>query len=312
MTLAHLIFCSCTLRRHAAAAQRLLGLCCIAALPLAAAAQTADTTGTASSANSSSSAKSANTPSAIEPLWELGLGVGGLRLPHYRGSDQSHTLLLPVPYAIYRGKIFRATREGARAVLLDSERVDVDVSVSASAPTRSKDNLARAGMPDLAPSVAVGPNMNLRLAAGPTWRFDLRLPVLAVFTLQRHSQSLGWTVNPVLNLDLLWQGWDVGVQAGPQWATRQYNAYFYEVAPAYATATRAAYRAPSGNAGWRWTAGASRRYGNLWVGGFVRGDSVGGAAFENSPLVKQRNAFTVGLAMSWIFAVSDERVAIDD
>ena len=306
MTLAHPIFHSRTLRRHAAAASRLLGLCCIAALPLVAAAQTSDAAATTAPPITQ------KPPSAIEPLWELGLGVGGLRLPHYRGSDQSHTLLLPVPYAIYRGKVFRATREGARAVLVDSERVDVDVSVSASAPTRSKDNLARAGMPDLAPSIAVGPNMNLRLAAGPSWKFDLRLPVLAVFTLERHSQSLGWTVNPVLNLDLLWQGWDVGVQAGPQWATRQYNAYFYEVAPVYATATRAAYSAPSGRAGWRWTAGASRRYGNLWVGGFVRGDSVSGAAFENSPLVKQRNAFTAGLAMSWIFAVSDERVAIDD
>ena len=124
--------------------------------------------------------------------------------------------------------------------------------------------------------------------------------------------TLGWTANPVLNLDMLWQGWNVGLQAGPMWATRRYHAYFYDVAPAYATATRAAYNAPSGNAGWRWTAGASRRYGKLWVGGFVRGDSVSGAAFEASPLVKQRHAFSVGLAMSWVFAVSDERVAIDD
>ena len=52
---------------------------------------------------------------ADQPLWELGMGAGGLRLPHYRGSDQSHDLLLPVPFAVYRGEIFRATREGARA-----------------------------------------------------------------------------------------------------------------------------------------------------------------------------------------------------
>lgn len=301
MILAHLSSASAPQRML-----RLLGICCIA-MPLAVLAQTPEST---------NALNAPHTPSAIEPLWELGMGVGGLRLPHYRGSDQSHNLLLPVPYAIYRGKIFRATREGARAVLLDSDRVDVDVSVSASAPTRSGDNLARAGMPDLAPTVAVGPNMNLRLARGAfgdiSWKFDLRLPVLAVFTLQRHSQTLGWTANPVLNLDMLWQGWDVGVQAGPMWATRQYNAYFYDVAPLYATTTRAAYNAPSGSAGWRWTAGASRRYGKLWLGGFVRGDSVGGAAFEASPLVKQRNAFSVGLAMSWVFAVSDERVAIDN
>ena len=289
---------------------RLLGIVCTAMLPLTLLAQAP---GASDSPILTSSPDGA---SAIEPLWELGMGVGGLRLPHYRGSDQSHDLLLPVPYAIYRGKVFRATREGARAVLLDSDRVDVDVSVSASAPTRSGDNVARAGMPDLAPTVAVGPNINWRLARGTAWdsnwRVDLRLPVLAVFTLQRHSQTLGWTANPVLNLDMLWQGWNVGLQAGPMWATRRYHAYFYDVAPAYATATRAAYNAPSGNAGWRWTAGASRRYGKLWVGGFVRGDSVSGAAFEASPLVKQRHAFSVGLAMSWVFAVSDERVAIDD
>ena len=289
---------------------RLLGIVCIAMLPLTLLAQAPGASDSPILTNSPDRA------SAIEPLWELGMGVGGLRLPHYRGSDQSHNLLLPVPYAIYRGKVFRATREGARAVLLDSDRVDVDVSVSASAPTRSGDNVARAGMPDLAPTVAVGPNINWRLARGTAWdsdwRVDLRLPVLAVFTLQRHSQTLGWTANPVLNLDMLWQGWNVGLQAGPMWATRRYHAYFYDVAPAYATATRAAYNAPSGNAGWRWTAGASRRYGKLWVGGFVRGDSVSGAAFEASPLVKQRHAFSVGLAMSWVFAVSDERVAIDD
>ena len=262
--------------------------------------------------SSAHAAQDAERGSAVEPLWELGLGVGGLRLPHYRGSDQSHNLLLPVPYAIYRGKIFRATREGARAVLLDSERMDIDVSVAASAPTSSSDNRARAGMPDLAPTVALGPNLNLTLARGPTWKVDLRVPVHAVFTLQRHSQTVGWTASPVLNLDLLWQGWNVGVQAGPVWASRQYHAYFYDVAPAYATSTRAAYSAPGGNAGWRWTAGASRRYGQFWLGGFVRGDSVGGAAFEPSPLVKQRSAYSFGLAMSWIFAVSDVRVAIDD
>ena len=266
----------------------------------------------AAAADAAIATSASSTRSAIEPLWELGLGVGGLRLPHYRGSDQSHTLLLPVPYAIYRGKIFRATREGARAVLVESDRVDVDLSVAASAPTSSTDNRARSGMPDLAPTVAFGPNLNLTLARGPTWKFELRVPVHAVYTLQRHAQTLGWTASPVLNLDLRWQGWDVGLQAGPMWASRQYHAYFYDVAPAYATASRAAYRASAGNAGWRWTAGASRRYGQLWVGGFVRGDSVAGAAFEPSPLVKQRSAFSFGLAMSWVFAVSDVRVAIDD
>ena len=29
-------------------------------------------------------------PVHATPLWELGIGASALRLPHYRGSDQSH------------------------------------------------------------------------------------------------------------------------------------------------------------------------------------------------------------------------------
>ncbi|HET6720014.1 MAG TPA: MipA/OmpV family protein, partial [Rhodocyclaceae bacterium] len=31
------------------------------------------------------------------PLWELGVGLGGLSFPVYRGSDQRRDFLLPVP-----------------------------------------------------------------------------------------------------------------------------------------------------------------------------------------------------------------------
>ena len=39
------------------------------------------------------------------PLWELGLGAYALRLPDYRGSDQSRGYLYPLPYLRYRGKL---------------------------------------------------------------------------------------------------------------------------------------------------------------------------------------------------------------
>jgi outer membrane scaffolding protein for murein synthesis (MipA/OmpV family) len=233
-------------------------------------------------------------------------------LPHYRGSDQSRDWLLPVPYAVYRGKIFRATRDGARAVLLDSERFDLDVSVSGSAPTRSSDNRARAGMADLPATVEVGPNVNVMLARGEGWKLDLRLPVHAVFTVQSHSRAIGNTFSPVINLDAVLAGWNVGVQAGPRWASGRYHGYFYDVAAPDATATRPAYSARSGNAGWRFTTGASRRFGALWVGTFMRADGLDGASFVDSPLVKQRHNLTYGLAMSWVFKTSDERVARQD
>ena len=55
-------------------------------------------------------------PSALaqteRPLWEAGLGVTALSFPDYRGSDHQRGYLLPLPYLIYRGQVFRADRDG--------------------------------------------------------------------------------------------------------------------------------------------------------------------------------------------------------
>jgi outer membrane scaffolding protein for murein synthesis (MipA/OmpV family) len=249
------------------------------------------------------------------PLWELGMGAGALRVPHYRGSDQSHDWLLPVPYFVYRGTIFKSDREGTRAVLLDTQRLDVDVSLDASPPTRKGDNRARADMPNLSATLEVGPNVNGMLGKGKTetfgWKLDLRLPLRAVFTVGAHPQAIGWSSTPVLNLDLEVRGWNVGLQGGPLLGTRRLHGYFYDVAPADATASRPAYAAPGGYAGWGLTASASRRMGDWWLAAFARTDSVASAAFEGSPLVKQRQNATFGLAASWVFKVSDTRVAAE-
>lgn len=254
----------------------------------------------------------AATARADQPLWEAGVGVGVLRLPHYRGSDQSHTWVLPVPYLVYRGEFLRADREGARAVLVDAERLDVDISLAATAPTRSRDNRARAGMPDLSPTFEIGPNVNYTLARGAQWKLQARAPVRAAFTLESGPDMIGWLATPNLNLDLRVQGWNVGVLTGPVFGTRRMNGYFFDVAPEFATASRPAYRAPGGYAGWRLVSGVSRRLGDFWIGGFVAGDSVDGARFDDSPLVRKRGTLAFGVALSWVFAQSGRRVSRED
>jgi outer membrane scaffolding protein for murein synthesis (MipA/OmpV family) len=238
--------------------------------------------------------------------------VGLLRLPHYRGSDQSHTWVLPVPYFVYRGKFLRADREGARAVLVDAERRDVDISLAATAPTRSRDNRARAGMPDLSPTVEVGPNVNWTLARGPAWKLLARVPVRAAITLESGPDMIGWLATPNLNLDLRTHGWNLGVLTGPVFGSRGMNGYFFDVAPQFATASRPAYRAPAGAAGWRLVGGASRRIGDFWLGAFVAGDTLRGARFDDSPLVRRRDTVAFGFALSWVFAASSQRVERED
>ena len=255
-------------------------------------------------------------PGGKKPLWELGIGVAGLRLPDYRGSDQSRSYLLPLPYIVYRGTWLKADRDGARALLFDTQRVKVDVSVAASTPTRSKDNDAREGMPNLKGTAEIGPNLNLTLAASvkERYRLDLRLPLRAAFTVQRSPRFVGTTFSPNLNLDLggVAGGWNLGMLTGPLFADRKYHDYIYGVDAAYATSARPAYQAHGGYAGWQALAATSRRFGNTWVGGFVRYDSLKGAAFEDSPLVRRGSALTVGFGVSWILWKSAELVPSSD
>ena len=247
-----------------------------------------------------------------KPLWEAGAGIGGLRLPNYRGSNQAQSWLLPVPYFVYRGDILRADRSGARALLFETSRFDLDVSLSASAPADSDDDPARAGMPDLKPIFEIGPKLNVNLGRGGNWKLDLRLPLRAVTTIEKHPHHIGWTLAPVVNLDTRWPLFDVGLQAGPLFGDRRVHGYYYGVAPAYATAARPAYEAPGGYAGWQATAALSRRAGRAWIGAYLRADSVAGAAFEASPLVKSRYGWSGGFAFAWVFATSGTLVSADE
>jgi MipA family protein len=256
------------------------------------------------------SAVAADAPAARDsglPLWELGAGIAGLSVQQYRGSDQRLNWVIPVPYVTYRGDFFRSDKDGTRAVLLDSEGFDFDISADGSAPVRSKDSRARTGMNDLAATFEIGPNVNVLLVKGKDWKLDLRVPLRAAFTVERRAQRIGWTLTPVLNLDIDIQGWNLGLQGGPIVSSRQFNGYFYDVPDTFVTTNRAAYRAKSGYGGWGLTVAGSRRLGDWWLAAYSRVDSVDGATFVNSPLVKQRANFSVGFAISYIFKTSEQR-----
>jgi outer membrane scaffolding protein for murein synthesis (MipA/OmpV family) len=249
------------------------------------------------------------------PLWELGAGVGAFALPDYRGSDEARGYVLPVPYAVYRGEFLKADRHGIRGELFESERVELNLSVAASLPVNSSRNEARAGMPDLDPSVEVGPSLELALWRSGDGRglLELRLPLRAAFTLESSPRAIGWVATPNLNLDLPGRGalagWNFGFLAGPVYGSRRQHEYFYGVAPQFGTPERPAYAAPGGYAGLQFLAAASRRFAGIWVGAFVRADTLRGAAFEASPLVKRDSYFAAGAAIAWVLGVSRERVA---
>jgi MipA family protein len=246
------------------------------------------------------------------PLWELGVGVGGLRLPDYRGSAQSRTYLLPLPYFVYRGERLRADRDGARALLVDAPGLTVDVSLAAMPPARG--SAAREGMEDLPARLEVGPNANLSLwrAADSRADLELRTPLRAAVTLERAPRSVGWTFNPHLSLNLRGapDAWDTTLQAGAVFGDRRLHSHVYGVSAAQATAQRPAFDAHAGYAGWLALAGASRRFDHMWVGAFIRYDGLRGAVIADSPLVQADRTLTAGFAVAWIFSVSDRLVTV--
>ncbi len=253
-----------------------------------------------------------------KPLWEAGAGLGVLGLPDYRGSDESRAYLLPFPYLIYRGQFLKADREGVRAEFLDTDRVKFEIAVNASQPVRSSNNSARSGMPDLKGSFEVGPSLAINLArsADRKQRLDFRVPVSTGVTLGGGFQGIGWQASPRLNLDLEdafgYSGWNLGLVAGPIFQNRKRNAYFYDVPEQFARPGRPAYRSSGGYAGTQFIAALSRRYDRIWVGGFVRADTLAGASFENSPLVRRNSYFAAGFGVAYVFGKSERMVEVVD
>ncbi|HEX7953055.1 MAG TPA: MipA/OmpV family protein [Burkholderiales bacterium] len=256
-------------------------------------------------------------PAAELPLWEAGAGIAVLDFPDYRGSDERHTLVLPVPYLVYRGDFLKADRESVRGQFYKDDRLDFHLSVNGSIPVDSSDNSARRDMPDLDPTLEIGPNLAVTMQRSDTMHLSLRFPLRAVIaTNLSHARDEGWVFQPQVNVDFYDRfpgpGWNRGFAAGPLFGNKRYHNYFYGVAPQFATAQRPAYEARAGYAGMQFIAALSKRYASYWVGGFVRADTLSGAVFENSPLVRQKDSVAAGVAFAWVFDRSRKRVEAED
>ncbi|MEP7311864.1 MAG: MipA/OmpV family protein [Pseudomonadota bacterium] len=251
-----------------------------------------------------------------KPLWELGLGVGAIVFRDYRGADSSSAYPLPVPYFVYRGKYLQSDRDGLNTRLFNQERVELRLSLNATPPVSQSPT--RAGMPKLRPTVEAGPSLDLHLweSAADKVKLAVNLPLRAAFTIERTPHAIGWFFAPHVNVDiedaLGHSDWNLGLQAGPLFANRRYHDYFYSVAPQYATADRPVFTAAGGYSGTQFLAALSKRFPAYWVGGYVRYDTLAGAHFTASPLVKQDSYWMAGVAVTWMIRESDRRVEVDD
>ena len=248
-----------------------------------------------------------------EPRWELGIGLGALHTPHYRGAKTEQDYLLPFPYAIYRGSFLQVDREdGVRGRLFRGGDVDLDLSLAGNVPVPDDDDGARSGMDELDPLVEFGAELKINLwRAEEGWhRFNFNIPLRMVYSVGDPLLGFqGVTLSPYLNYEIRHYRQAAltrySLSVGPIFASERYHDYFYAVDAEFVTPERPEYEAEGGYGGSRVTLGLTHHFDEFKLGLFARYDSLDGAVFEDSPLVETSEYVVVGLVFGWILGESD-------
>jgi len=253
------------------------------------------------------------------PLWELGAGGGVLHVPIYRGSKQTETFPYPFIIPFYRGKYLNSDEDGVRGELFETSKIRFDFSLDGSVPAKSEDVNVRVGMPDLDPTLQIGPALNIKLWSGdnPKQSIITLIPLRAAFALNSSIlDPIGFTFSPQLSyyrkIPFIKGDWKLGLTASLQFGSEKYHDYFYQVDKQYETPTRPAYNAEGGYGGYRLIATFHHRIKNTWISLFTRYDRVDNAVFEDSPLVDSEDGLTLGFLVTWFFYQSKSTVEVVD
>ncbi len=254
------------------------------------------------------------TPEAGKPLWEIGGGAVGAYGPDYPASDEYGANGLPFPFILYRGEFLRIDDEAARIVGVETPAYSFGISAGGAFPAKSEDNVAREGMPDLDYLAELGPELVL---TGPGFAGDRGRTALAFQAramLSAGSDGIGYegavfeTKARAALKEVL--GGQLSGAVGVIFGTERVHDYFYEVEPAFATPTRAAYDAQAGYMGTQLKVGYSRDLGSrtLVYGGVTLGLHHG-AANTSSPLFRTETNVSVSVGLIHTFFTSKRRVA---
>jgi outer membrane scaffolding protein for murein synthesis (MipA/OmpV family) len=239
--------------------------------------------------------------------WELGAGLAGFDIPLYIGSAQSKQYLLPVPYAKLKAKYLEFD-EGLRGFLFTSPTMRLDVSADAGVPVRSKDSIARQGMPNLITTLQLGPSLEITMSGSRTGLSESRLefPVrLALSTDIKNTEKVGWVFEPRFTYQgrrEYKQGFAYVATVGLSYATREYHAYYYDVDTAFVTPQRPAFSSDKGYSGLITNLVASWRDDEMIYWATLRYRNLNNVVYENSPLVEDKDYYFVGAGVTWVFA----------
>ena len=257
---------------------------------------------------------------ALPGLWGLRLVAFGQSFPAYPSSSDQNLTVLPIPYPVYRGKILRFGEDLdtiANSQLLNANRVNLSVGLSASFPEDSDNLSGRSGMPDLGLLIEAGPELNLALSGGPDdhREFLLSLQIRGAVSMDGfEATGRGFVFNPELEYlrrHFIDSKTELRLRVSPAWATSNYANYFYGVDPEFATPDRASFDAASGYLNTEFLVGLNRKItSQLEFRGSVRLWVNKGSANNASPLYQQDYDHGIRLALFWTVWESKRRTTI--
>lgn len=249
---------------------------------------------------------------ANEPLslWELGVGGGTVDVANYPSSSQRNVVSTALPYAVYRGDIFRiGDGNGVRAVVVDKKDLEVGLSFGGAFSADSEDGTVREGMPELDFLLEVGPQAIYRIKDyafknGGNARLNARLQVRAAFSTDFSGiDNRGFVLNPVLTYQQrgrLFENTALSTSIGLVFATERFHDYFYEVPDQFITDQRTAYDAKGGYLGTRLAINISFPITDTIRGFAGLGAQIhSGSVNEDSPLYEKDITYSAGLGFVW-------------
>lgn len=248
------------------------------------------------------------------PLWEYGAVAFATSMPAYRGSNEYTTYAFPVPYFIYRGKVVKASRDGLRGIFWRNKRFETDISLSGNPPV-SDDNKARAGMEELDGIVEIGPALRYYLyEAGERDSIYIQGNLRAAFSLGYSDGLESDYQGFISDISLKYRDSrtfrDMNIRyhfsTGIQFSDEELHSYFYEVTPQYATDTRSSYDVGGGYGGWYLSTSLVKKFNeNFSISCYGRWINIGGAVYNDSPLVQTNNNYIIGATVIWKIGESE-------
>ncbi len=238
------------------------------------------------------------------PVWEVNVGVGGIQMPHYRGSNNYTRFVLPFPSVKYRSKYFNVDRGKVQGLLYKSKIFELDISVAGSLPASSDKNSARVDMPTLNTTFEVGPALiaNLWKSKDKNSKIWFELPIRAAVSLDIENISIkdhGFLSSPSIKYQLNNNdSWNWEFSLGSIYANNRYHNYFYGVPVRYQTKTRPSYNANGGYSGSHATIETKKKIDNKWLAiAYVRYDNISKATFIDSPLIERSSNVSMGFVI---------------